>query len=133
MNIEVSHEMGQRPVTIFHIHGEINVASYQQLEQQAREAQAAGMRDLILDLADVNYVSSAGIRAIDNLFKLLRTDAPEESSEAMRRGLRDGTFKSPHLKLLNPNPRVLEALTIAGVDMLLEVYHDRQKALASFQ
>lgn len=132
MDIEISHEQGQKPVTIFRIRGEINIASYQQLEQQAREAQAAGTRDLLLDLADVTYISSAGIRAIDNLFKLLRTDAPEESSDAMRRGLRDGTFKSPHLKLLNPNPRVLEALTIAGVDMLLEIHHNRQDAIASF-
>ena len=132
MDIEVSQEQGQKPVTVFHIRGEINIASYQQLEQTAREAQAAGMRDLILDLSDVTYVSSAGIRALDNIFKLLRTDAPEESSEAMRQGLRDGTFKSPHLKLLNPAPRVLEALSIAGVDMLLEVHHNLQDAVASF-
>ena len=132
MDIEVSQEQGQKPVTVFRIRGEINIASYQQLEQKAREAQAAGMRDLILDLSDVTYVSSAGIRALDNIFKLLRTDAPEESSEAMRQGLRDGTFKSPHLKLLNPAPRVLEALSIAGVDMLLEVHHNLQDAVASF-
>jgi anti-anti-sigma factor len=132
MDIEVSHEQGRKPVTVFRIQGEINIASYQQLEEKAREAQAAGMRDLILDLGNVTYVSSAGIRALDNIFKLLRTDAPEESSEAMRQGLRDGTFKSPHLKLLNPTPRVLEALTIAGVDMLLEVHHNLQDAVASF-
>ncbi len=132
MDIEILHEQGRKPVTVFRLRGEVNITSYEQLEQQAREAQAAGTRDLLLDLTEVTYVSSAGIRAIDNIFKLLRTDAPEESSEAMRRGLRDGTFKSPHLKLLNPNPRVLEALTIAGVDMLLEFHHNRQDALASF-
>ena len=132
MDIEVSQAQGQKPVTVFHIRGEINIASYQQLEQQARDAHAAGMHDLILDLSNVPYVSSAGIRALDNIFKLLRTDAPEESSEAMRKGLRDGTFKSPHLKLLNPSPRVLEALTIAGVDMLLEVHQNLEAAVASF-
>lgn len=132
MNIEVSQAQGRKPVTLFHIQGEINITSYQELEQKAREAQAAGMRDLILDLGQVTFVSSAGIRALDNIFKLLRTDAPEESSEAMRQGLRDGTFKSPHLKLLNPTPRVLEALTIAGVDMLLEIHTDQQAAVASF-
>lgn len=132
MEIEISHEQGRKPITVFRIRGEINVASYQQLEQQAREAHAAGMRDLLLDLSGVTYVSSAGIRALDNIFKLLRTDAPEESSEAMQRGLRDGTFKSPHLKLLNLTPRVLDALTIAGVDMLMEIHHNYQDALASF-
>ena len=132
MEIEVSQQQGRKPVTVFRIRGEINIASYQALEQKAREAQAAGMNDLILDLSDVTYVSSAGIRALDNIFKLLRTDAPAESSEAMRQGLRDGTFKSPHLKLLNPAPRVLEALSIAGVDMLLEVHQKLEEAVASF-
>jgi anti-anti-sigma factor len=132
MDIEISHAQGRKPITVFRIRGEINVTSYLQLEQQAREAHAAGTRDLILDLTEVPYVSSAGIRALDNIFKLLRTDAPEESSEAMRQGLRDGTFKSPHLKLVNLSPRVLDALTIAGVDMLLEMHRTLPDAIESF-
>jgi anti-anti-sigma factor len=132
MDIQVSHEQGRKPVTVFRLRGELNISTYQQLEEHAREAHASGTRDLLLDLTEVTYLSSAGIRALNNIFQLLRTDAPEESGEAMRRGLHDGTFKSPHLKLLNPAPRVLEALTMAGMDMLLEIHHNRQEALASF-
>ena len=132
MDIEISHEQGRRPVTVFRVRGEINITTYEQLEKQAREAQASGTRDLLLDLTEVTYISSAGIRALNNIFKLLRTEAPEESDEAMRRGLSDGTFKSPHLKLLNPTPRVVEVLKIAGVDMLLEIHQNRKDALASF-
>jgi len=50
----------------------------------------------------------------------------------MAQGLRDGTFKSPHLKLLSPSPQVLEVLKIAGVDMFLEVHRELQEAVASF-
>lgn len=132
MDIEISHEQGRKPVTVFRIRGEVNITTYEQLEKQARDAQASGTRDLLLDLTEVTYVSSAGIRALNNIFKLLRSDAPEESDEAMRRGLSDGTFKSPHLKLLNPTPRVVEVLKIAGVDMLLEIHQKRKDALASF-
>ena len=132
MDIEVSQEQGRRPVTVFRIKGEINITTYEQLEQTAREAFNAGTRDLLIDLADVTYISSAGIRALNNIFKLLRSDAPEESDEAMRKGLSDGTFKSPHIKLLNPSARVLEVLKIAGVDMLLQVHHNRKDAIASF-
>jgi len=132
MDIEVSQEQGRRPVTVFHIKGEINITTYEQLEQTAREAFNAGTRDLLLDLAEVTYVSSAGIRALNNVFKLLRSDAPEESDEAMRKGLSDGTFKSPHLKLQGPSPGVLEVLKIAGVDMLLQIHQNRKDALASF-
>jgi anti-anti-sigma factor len=132
MDIEVTQEQGRRPVTVFRVRGEINISTYEQLEQKAREAHAAGMRDLLLDLAEVTYISSAGIRTLNNLFKLLRSDAPEESDEAMRRGISDGTFKSPHLKLLKPSARVLEVLKIAGVDMLLQVHSNLKDAIASF-
>ena len=132
MDIEISHEQGRKPVTVFRIRGEVNITTYEQLEKQARDAQASGTRDLLLDLTEVTYVSSAGIRALNNIFKLLRSDAPEESDEAMRKGLSDGTFKSPHVKLLNPTPRVVEVLKIAGVDMLLEIHQKRKDALASF-
>ena len=132
MDIEISHEQGRKPVTVFRIRGEVNITTYEQLEKQARDAQASGTRDLLLDLTEVTYVSSAGIRALNNIFKLLRSDAPEESDEAMRRGLSDGTFKSPHVKLLNPTPRVVEVLKIAGVDMLLQIHQNRKDALASF-
>jgi anti-anti-sigma factor len=132
MDIEILHEQGKQPVTVFRIRGEVNITTYEQLEQQAREAHAAGTRDLLLDLTDVTYISSAGIRALNNIFKLLRGDSPQESDEAMRKGLSDGTFKSPHLKLLNPSSRVLDVLSIAGVDMFLEVHRNYKDALASF-
>jgi hypothetical protein len=34
--------------------------------------------------------------------------------------------------LLNPSPRVMEVLRIAGVDLLLEVHQDLDAAIASF-
>jgi len=132
MDITVSQEQGRVPVTVFHIHGDINVTTYEQLQQQAREAFDAGTRNLLLDLAEVTYISSAGIRALNDIFRLLRGDSPAESDEAMSKGLRDGTFKSPHLKLLNPSSRVLEVLKIAGVDMFLEIHRHLKDAVASF-
>jgi len=46
--------------------------------------------------------------------------------------LRDGTFKSPHLKLLNPQPAVQQALRMAGFDMFLETHANLEEAVASF-
>jgi hypothetical protein len=132
MDITVAQKEGRVPVTVFHVKGNIDVTTYEQLQAQARLAYETGARNLLLDLAEVPYVSSAGIRAINSIFNLLRTDAPGESDEAVRKGLSDGTFKSPHLKLLNPKPQVLEVLTIAGVDMFLEIHRDLAAAVASF-
>ena len=132
MEIEVSQEPGRPPVTIFRIRGEINVNTSDRFMQEVREAHASGMRSLLLNLSEVSYISSAGIRALSDTFKLLRADSPAESDQAMAQGLRDGTFKSPHLKLLSPSPQVLEVLKIAGVDMFLEVHRELQEAVASF-
>ena len=77
-------------------------------------------------------MSSAGVRAINQIFNLLRTDAPDESDAAVRQGINAGTFKSPHLKLASLNPRVSDALKAAGVDMFLEFHPDLAAALASF-
>jgi anti-anti-sigma factor len=132
MNIVVSQKQERVPVTVFRIKGNIDVSSYQQLQVQAEEAFKAGTRYLLLDLTQVPYISSAGLRALHYIFTLLRTDAAKESDSAISKGLRDGTFRSPHLKLLNPSPGVLNALSTAGFDMYLEIHRDLQEAVASF-
>ena len=132
MEIVVSHAQGRVPVTVFRIKGEIDVNSYEQLQAQAQAAVKAGARDVLLDLTDVTYISSAGLRALHHIFTLVRTDSPAESDSALSKGLRDGTWKSPHFKLLNPQPSVLQVLKTTGFDMYLEIHHDLNDATASF-
>jgi anti-anti-sigma regulatory factor len=132
MDVRVTTEQGRVPVTVLHITGDVDVNSYEQLQAAAEQAYAGGARHLLLDLTNVGYVSSAGIRAINHIFYLLRTGVPAESDEAIRAGLSAGTFTSGHLKLLNPNQRVAEALKMTGIDMFLELHHDLAQAVASF-
>jgi anti-anti-sigma factor len=132
MEIQVSNETGRVPVTVFHIVGDIDTNTYQQLEARAEQAHAAGAANIVLELSQVKYVSSAGVRAINQIFSLLRTDDPSESDAAVRQGINAGTFKSPHLKLAQLSPRVSEALKAAGVDMFLEFHPNLAAALASF-
>ena len=132
MEIAVSHEQGRVPVTVLHARGEISADSYEELQAQAQAAVKAGARDVLLDLAEVTYISSAGLRALHYIFTLVRTDSPAESDSALSKGLRAGTWKSPHFKLLNPQPSVLEILKAAGFDMYLEIHHNLRDAVASF-
>ncbi len=132
LNISVSYQKKPLAVTVFHLKGEVDASSYQQLESQAQQAFEAGTRDLVIDLRQVTYLGSAGLRALHTIFNLLRTNTPEESDEAMKKGLRDGTFKSPHLKLVEPPLPIRETIKTAGLDMYLEMYSNLQEALASF-
>jgi anti-anti-sigma factor len=132
MDITVSQENGRVPVTVFRVTGEITMESYEGLQQKAQDAFEAGTRNLLLDLTDVTFVSSSGLRAVHYIFDLLRADGLEESDEAVRKGLKEGTFKSAHLKLLNPRPSVRKVLKMSGFDMFLDIHSDLKKALASF-
>ena len=132
MEITVSNEQGRVPVTVFHVKGDINMNTSDQLMTQARQAIESGARDVVLDFSEVPYISSAGIRILNSLFSMLRGDTPAESDAAMKQGLRDGTFKSPHLKLVNPTRHVREVLSMAGFDMFLEIHPNLKDALASF-
>jgi anti-anti-sigma regulatory factor len=119
-------------VTVFQIKGVLDATSSEKLEAQAQDAVRDGTQNLLLDLGEMSFLSSAGLRAIHSVFMLLRSDYPGESDEVVRKGIAAGTFKSPHLKLLKPSKDVRRTLELAGFDMFLEIYSNRKKALASF-
>lgn len=119
-------------VTVFHVKGEINTHTHEQLHQAMKAAYDAGARNMVLDLTDVPYMSSAGLRLLSMMMKQLRSDAPSESPEAMSKGILAGTFTSPHLKLVNPKPLVMEVLHTSGMDMVLQILHSVDDAVATF-
>jgi anti-anti-sigma factor len=132
MSINVESMQGRVPVTVLHIKGDIDGNTYEQLQAQANEAYQSGSRHILLDLSEVPYISSAGIRALHYIFNLLRTDPAKEGEDTIRQGVRDGTFKSPHLKLLNPNAGVSRVLGMSGYDMFLEIHQNLKEAINSF-
>ncbi len=132
MDITVSQEQGRVPITILQLKGDLNAATYEQFQQQAQQAIQAGTQHLLIDLGGVPYMSSAGMRALNQIFNWLNERAPVGTQPASSAQVMSGKFRSPYLKLLNPTPRVLQALKLAGFDMFLETFKNRQEAVASF-
>ena len=130
MEITVSQEKGRVPVTVFHLKGDLNASTSDDFQTKAKAAIDAGAHNVVVDLGAVGYMSSAGMRTLNQLFNWLTSSAAEE--EAIRKGITSGKMKSPHLKLLHPTPRVLDALKLAGFDMFLEIFTDANKAVNSF-
>ena len=134
MNIKVSTEQARVPVTILHVDGDIDSYTYGDFLSQAEKLINEGARYMLIDLAHAPYVSSAGLRAIYTIFKDLRAVHPEEnlSEEQMEKAVRLGTYKSPHLKLLNLSDAVNGVFQMGGFGIYIETFTDREKALASF-
>lgn len=130
MEITVKVEEGRVPVSVFHLKGDLN--HEEPLKSQVIEAYEAGARHVLLDLQEVPYISSAGLRALHYVYNLLNTEQEEESEAEVRRGIVRGSYKSPYLKLLRPSKNAMKALSIAGYDMFLDIYDSQQKAIAAF-
>ena len=132
MDITVSQEQGRVPVTVLHIAGKTDSASANEFEKKAMDVIDGGARHLVLDLSKIPYMSSAGLRVLQEVFNKLREVSTGESDKEMYRQINDGSFKSPHLKLLNPTKEVMEVLKMSGFDMLVSIEHDLKAAVASF-
>jgi anti-anti-sigma factor len=132
MEITVSDEQGQVPVKVFHIQGEIDAQSFEQLESLAQGAIKDGTRYLVLDLSQVSYISSYGIRGISQIFTWLRDAPGGDDKELLSKGVRDGTYKSHHLKLASPSLQVEKVLKMTGMDMFMEMHPTVRQAVDAF-
>jgi len=134
MEIKVSTETGRVPVTVLHVDGNIDSSSYEAFLSTVRNLIKEGTRDILVDLSHAPFVSSAGLRAMHTIFNELRSINPEAdlSDEQMKKGIRAGTYKSPHFKLLNLSPETKTAFETSGFDMFIDTFNDRKTAIASF-
>jgi stage II sporulation protein AA (anti-sigma F factor antagonist) len=119
MNIELTQEIARAPVTVMRMNGRINLSNAEEIQKAAQTAYAKGARNLLIDLAQVESITSAGLRAILATVKLFG-------------GETTGGKQSPHVKLLQPNESVRQVLKIAGLVDFIEIYDDRARAIASF-
>lgn len=119
MNIRISQAAGRVPVTIIHLEGQLNLGSAEEFEKVTRAEHAHGMKNLLLDLALVTSLTSAGLRAIHGLYTLLGDTS-----------LANG--KSARLKLLNPNEEIWRVLAVAGFENYIEIHTSQEQALATF-
>jgi len=137
MEINVEQVMGVVPVAVIDIHGDLDASNYLELIAKAQNIYQSGVRNILLDLENTSFVSSAGLVALHSIALLLRGEQPLdpnagwEAIHAMDRNLSDGM--QVHIKLLNPQPRVDRTLERTGLKEFFYIFTDREAALASFK
>ena len=134
MEIKVSTENGRVPITVMHVDGNIDSATYEIFKAKADELIKGGTRHILVDLTHAPFVSSAGLRALHGIFNELRTLKTDSNltDEEVKKGISAGTYKSPHLKLLNLSKETQTAFSLSGFDMFIETFTDKETAIASF-
>jgi len=134
VEIITSIESGSVPITVMQITGNIDSTTHDVFTLKANELIHDGARYILVDLSQSPFISSAGLRAIHGLVKKLRTLNPDTNlSEAeYKKKIGTGTYKSPHIKLLNLSQETYTAFTLSGFDMFIETYTDKATAIASF-
>lgn len=121
MEITISQNQARVPVTVLQVQGTVDSSNYHDLIAASWKAALEGTGYLLIDLSECDYMSSAGIRALNEIFRAFRGRHSEEKSA-----------RSERVKLLNPSDRLREIFTISGVDAFFEIHTNLQTALASF-
>ena len=128
LNITASQIQGDVPVTILHLDGHLHGNTEGELLDRARQAQEDGSKYLMLDLTNLEVLTSAGLRAIHNIFNLF---TPKSDLEMIRQH-GDEPYKSPYFKLVCPNPNIYYVLNIAGFLQNILIYNNLDDAVNSF-
>ena len=134
MEVKAFTENGRVPVTAMHVDGNIDSLTSEAFQAAANDSIAKGARHILVDLSHAKFVSSAGLRALHDVFNQLRDLDPDTSmnDDDVRQGISAGTYKSPHLKLLNLSPEARVGFETAGFDMFIQTFTDMKTAVASF-
>lgn len=136
MDIQIAHTNSAVPVTIIHLQGELDGSNYRHVIESARDLCNNGTRDVLVDLREVSFMSSAGLVALHSIALMVRGEAPADRDDswsalhAIDRDRERGI--QPHIKLLGPQPRVGRVLEMAGFTRFIEVHTDLDTALGSF-
>lgn len=121
--------------TILHIHGSLDGATYGELLVEAQQILAQGVRYLVLELSDCDYMSSAGLMTLTSIFKQMRDLTRSESgaSWATKNTLERAGELGParQLALVNPCPEVERVITLAGMQSYIPIYVSTEQALAN--
>jgi len=136
MNLTISQQQGQAPVTVIHLDGKLDSNSFQKLINEAKTAFESGARHLILDMTKLTYISSAGIVALHSVAKLFRgeslpnAEAGWNTIRSLEKERAGGVQQN--VKLLNVPPEVRSVLEVVGLAASFEIHTDLAQAVASF-
>jgi len=143
MKIIVSVPVQDKPIRVISLEGALDGSNFECLIDEAQKQYTARVRNLVLDLDRLNFISSAGLSAIHQVALIFRDKKPARKQvvswdefrwDAYRQGKGSSAgLPHRHVKLLCPSANVRQSLDTIGFTPLFEIFEDLQQALASFR
>jgi anti-sigma B factor antagonist len=112
INIETTET---KRVTVIQVAGRVDSTTAGELGDTFNTTIESGRNKLVLDLENVEYMSSAGLREMVSALKRVQNIT--------------GTGD---LRISNPSERVREVLELAGLDEIFKIYDSQVEAVGSF-
>lgn len=106
-------------IIVFNLSGWLDALGEGRLVAAVQKARDEGAKYALLELSEVDTITSAGIRAMQKAYQIL---TPKE-----------GAHPSPHLKLCNAPAQVYRVLSMTGFLMNAPMYESMEDAIDSFE
>jgi anti-sigma B factor antagonist len=110
--MEIEQQSFKR-VDLVTVTGRVDGSNWSELDGAFRGLQNDGRYNIVVDLAGVEYMSSAGLRALVA-------------------ALRESKNHKGDLRIANPSKRIADVLSLAGLDTVFSIYDDSTSAIGSF-
>ncbi len=110
--VTIEHEEFKR-VDLIKVIGRIDSSNANELEGALKTRHDDGRYRLVLELSEVEYMSSAGLRALVG-------------------ALRESKRHSGDVRIASPSERMREVLDLAGLDSVFRIFDDTTAAVGSF-
>ena len=112
MSLDI-RETEREGIAILHLKGRLTVGEASSIREKVTEVLAAGKKNVIFDLGQVDYIDSTGLGSMVICYTTIKKQGGA-------------------LKLVNPNKRNIELLLLTKLHTIFEVYSQEQDAVNSF-
>lgn len=106
-------EREQNGVTIYSVEGRVDSEGAVDLDLALQAATADGKHKMVLEMAEVRYINSAGLRTLADI-------------------LTQNQKAGGDLKLVNLHPKVQRVFQIIGFERFFNIYESVDEAVAAF-
>lgn len=133
----VEQAAGRVPITVIALTGELDASNFTGLIETARGLYASGTRNVLVDLANLQFMASSGLVALHSILRIMHGEPPPDPEagwgalHAVDLDASDGAVQR-EVQLCAAQPAVERVLTRTGLTRLFLLHPARATAIAAF-